>query len=452
MSYKLIKKYNISDEEKYEDIDKNIKNILTDFVNENFLKYNENQLYLLDLIYTVLTPFLKKYKLKLVYKGGNVMRLISNNLREYLSPIPNDIIYDVFRPFLQQSDNDFSIYINPNIKNYDKFINKISKELLHYLNSIRNFIKSEPEKFFYIFNLKEEKIENLFKKLQNKLHVREVKLKKIYDKKIISRNSNILIFDNIKNGKSFLYNSINTSLQFKNYRNEIIKFYLLRTKVNFILNNSKNVAGELIDISIPHKDDFIMKKLNTNQKYNKYIEKNFISHKNDEYNFTYTIINIDYIIKDLFKILFEQSEYPWENSKYIKRLARIIYFIFLNRLDKYKFSIKNLLIIKNQFAFFIEQLKRVKEISNKRQDLRPRYIYSLKILPKNNNKYLELIYKSSFNIYQRIDYKNKKFFTEYIKKLIFYSNAIIKISNSINDFFTGKTEIDQYNLYDLYIN
>ena len=122
MSYKLIKKYNISDEEKYEDIDKNIKNILTDFVNENFLKYNENQLYLLDLIYTVLTPFLKKYKLKLVYKGGNVMRLISNNLREYLSPIPNDIIYDVFRPFLQQSDNDFSIYINPNIKNYDKFI------------------------------------------------------------------------------------------------------------------------------------------------------------------------------------------------------------------------------------------------------------------------------------------------------------------------------------------
>ena len=195
-----------------------------------------------------------------------------------------------------------------------------------------------------------------------------------------------------------------------------------------------------------------MKKLNTNQKYNKYIEKNFISHKNNEYDFAYTIINIEYIIKDLFKILFEQSEYPWENSKYVKRLARIIYFIFLNRLDKYKFSIKNLLIIKNQFAFFIEQLKRIKEISNKRQDLRSSYIYSLKILPKNNNKYLELIYKSSFNIYQRIDYKNKKFFTEYIKKLIFYSNAIIKISNSINDFFTGKTEIDQYDLYDLYIN
>ena len=45
----------------YEDPDRPIKGLLTDFINDNFLKYNENSLKLIKLIYKEVGEVLNKY-------------------------------------------------------------------------------------------------------------------------------------------------------------------------------------------------------------------------------------------------------------------------------------------------------------------------------------------------------------------------------------------------------
>ncbi len=433
INYELVKSFSYKEE--YEDLDKPIKNVLTDFINDEFLKYNHNIVNLIKLIYDTINPILKKYKLKLLFKGGNVLRLYNNNIIDFFPPKSEKIIEKIFEPFLKQSDIDFTIYLNPNIKNYEKTLNKINFELLESLNKIRNKIINNPEKYFNIYNLNQNSIKKAFNKLNDKLGSRNIDLGNMSDKLIFLENekdfkSDILVFEDTNPDISPYFNSLNTSLNF--FRGDIFtKFNLLRTKINFKINNKIDLAGELIDISIPHKKDSNMKKLNTTKKYNKFIKDNIKTIK--RYDFKYNLMKIPFLIKDLHNVLYIQNKYPWMDKKYKKRLARLLYFIFLYDIDNKKVSMYLLNKLKKKYNNFKKIIK---------NDFNKNNIH---------DKHLMLIINSSKNMKKNIIKKDKKKYSQYKKTLIKYINEINKIINSIINYMRGQDKINQYDKYNLNI-
>jgi hypothetical protein len=443
--YKFLSFYTNSDE-KYSDMMKPIKDILTDFINDYFIYNSEGEIKLLKLIYNEVNREINKYGVKLIFKGGNVMRLINNNIIKYFPPSSDKIIRNVFSNFLKFSDNDFTILINPNIENYEFIFYKINYDVLKALDRIRNILKKNESKYFYIFKLNDFELKNIKDELLEKLNkfcidkkknddfcvkYTNIKLNPISDKLIILKNpkdrkSEVMIFEDVGE-KNYFYNQLNFSLDFIDYLGKNIKFSLLRTKINFIINDKINSGGELIDISLPRKEDFEMKKLDSTEKFNNYIKKKIDVEYNEEYDFEYYIINMKYVIPDLFKIIFINSEFPWDDKKYEKRLARLIYFIFLITIDKCKVSFDNLNKIKKSFTYFINS---VKNINNNQ---------------KNENEYLnDLILGINESRQKSPDFEKMN---ELIKKTIFYSNKIIEIIDSIYKYQKGNIKID--NIYNL---
>ncbi len=103
--YKFVESFDIP--EIYDDPFKPHKDILTSFVNEQLLARNEHQIKLIKLIYKHFGPFTEKYDIKLIFYGGNLMRLINNNIKLYLDPHTDEIIDKIFSNFVKKSDNDF---------------------------------------------------------------------------------------------------------------------------------------------------------------------------------------------------------------------------------------------------------------------------------------------------------------------------------------------------------
>jgi hypothetical protein len=113
-------------------------------------------------------------------------------------------------------------------------------------------------------------------------------------------------------------------------KEEYINFSLVRLMINFLViyeRNGKigftNSSSELFDLSIGHPDD---------KMYNIYISNNI-----QEYEFRYNenkkdviyIPKINTTILDLINILYEYRDYPWQDSKYEKRIRRLLVLIFV---------------------------------------------------------------------------------------------------------------------------
>jgi hypothetical protein len=147
-----------------------------------------------------------------------------------------------------------------------------------------------------------------------------------------------LIIDTIENNipPSNYVISINRSIDYQNENKDQVKFNLVRMKVNcnVILEEKKNniakyyktgVAGELIDISIIHKNTFNVKKFFDNA--NDYITHYTDINKKTAINGT----SLKYLMIDLKMILFVLGK-PWSDNKYEKRVRRLVFLIFVNEL------------------------------------------------------------------------------------------------------------------------
>lgn len=365
--------------EEYIDEVRPIKDTLTDFVNDNFLKYNGNELALVKLIFEVFNTMIKtvrkqykltKYDIVFVFKGGNVLRIINNNMMEYFPPGSDEIIRKIYLPYLKQSDNDFSIYLNPNLRRYKEISEKLIWCIYESLNKIREIYLSNLPHYFDIYNLSYKQRDKLTQKLIKDLNelkivdVKSISLSPTFDKFIkFDKDENILIHDIQNKPTTPYYNSVNQALKFKSPVGGVIKFDLARTKINFLINKNINISGELIDVSVPKKEDTHMKQFNTTKRFHKFIKKNIIQDLyNEEYDFKYNLINMHYIIHDLIKMLFVQREFPWKDIKYAKRINRLLYFVFLDMLDKIHITPNKLNIIKDIMDVFKKSLKNKKSI------------------------------------------------------------------------------------------
>jgi hypothetical protein len=132
----------------------------------------------------------------------------------------------------------------------------------------------------------------------------------------------------IYNNNSYMRITYNDALEFNSSSGEKIKFALIRTKIKFILYNcdyERNTYGELIDVSISHKDTFDIMYFFNNL-------KNNITRYRLEYNdknLYFIGPSLEYMIKELENILFKVNILPWYDEKYKKRINRLMYLYFV---------------------------------------------------------------------------------------------------------------------------
>ena len=137
-----------------------------------------------------------------------------------------------------------------------------------------------------------------------------------------------------KTNSSSIYVSYNSTLDFAKS-----KFNLMRAKVNFgsefqtvngqIIN--KNLNGELIDVSIIDLKTLKLPGMSVHEDLNRvrqYTDTSLgITMKFKSYS-------LRFFIHDLVFIIFENAEYPWEDRKYAKRLARLCFLYLIDMMDR----------------------------------------------------------------------------------------------------------------------
>lgn len=131
------------------------------------------------------------------------------------------------------------------------------------------------------------------------------------------------------------YISVNKTLRF-NLQNLFMAFNLVRMKVNFtgLLRDvegklySEKLGGELIDVSIIHKDTSEIHNFFKNR--DNYVRIFTYINGNTELSFRAT--SFEYLIHDLELILFKTVENPWVDNKYAKRIKRLMFLYFFNML------------------------------------------------------------------------------------------------------------------------
>lgn len=380
---------------------KEFKGILTELVTNELVKTPEQNVNFIKLIVSVITNGINLYKkgkylpnesILFLYKGGNVLRFLFQNITKEFPLSVSKNIESFYADFFKKSDADFSIYIDPRLPNYTTIYTDICNLTFLLENHIRNIFMEHKCYYFEYFKLnddmKKKILETYLNKLNNSNTIKEKKFG--FDGKFTG-----LIMDDVKIGTNDYYNykddsviayTDTTTREFKyssklNYlqniknpdtkllplikeqqeifskhhngmfisANEIsfgsdayvVFFNLIRTKYEFnaIFKYNNNITkeidldGELIDISIISKEDsYIL---------------HFFEHLHDNYS-VYNVGNdlqfnspsITYLIEDLEKILFTASEFPWDDSKYVKRIKRLLFMYFMILLTNFEPSDK----------------------------------------------------------------------------------------------------------------
>jgi len=386
---------------KFNDLNRELKGICTDIVVNDFFKSEECLYNFLLLVYSSfedkINDYKRKYKLQetdifFTFKGGNILRIV---YKELLLELPNAVashLKDYYKKFFKRSDADFSIYINPTLKNYDEVYDTMMKIAYDLQIKIRDIMLDNPTKYFDYFKYNNEFCQEILQKYLNDFNnANSFKDKKNYkyhggavenltfihnsssEKQNYNYISDFIIEDgnndkelfksDIGNNTTPLYISLNKTLEFKSGDGGITKFALVRTKINFNLklsgvsvweerngeyiekkNSEKiiNMAGELIDVSLPHRKD---KSINeVFEKYDKAIsrytmnESDSYSQNNSQNSFKFNSYSLEFLIEDLEKILFHVAKFPWDDNKYVKRLNRLCYLYFLDMFIKQRIN------------------------------------------------------------------------------------------------------------------
>ena len=351
------------------DDNREFKDLCTDIIVKQFLATDQSMYNFLTLVYGNFDNAIQMYKqskglskwdIFFVYKGGNILRIISNDFLRELPRASSKIITDYYEQFFKRSDADFSIYINPVLENYDEVHSDMT--FLSYLLQvyIRKQFSNHLIDYFDLFKFSQDYKTRLLKEYYDKAsHANSFKNpsnKTFYGAKLdkfiflnvdIGSNSSRDIYEGkvdlaqeitVKNKVATfeldktphgMFIQMNQSLDFSSPSGRI-KFNLVRTKVNFnfiftMANGSKSkksIGGELIDVSIPHRLDNNLSHF-YEEGANNYIQQYRLSFGNQTLEFL--SYKYSYLAHDLEFILFQFVRKPWMTPKYEKRLNRLFY-------------------------------------------------------------------------------------------------------------------------------
>lgn len=474
----------INTENSYDDDDNSIKefkNICSDFIVKYFLGYKNNLYNFLDIInkmfYNSIDYYIKKKKLNpnsiyFLYKGGNILRIIAN---EFLIELPGNAskkIDNYYSNFFKLSDADFGIYIDPSLSNFDEVYQDMIYLSYVLQTKIRENFNNNIYEFFeyYKYNddFKKKILNELLENLNNSETIQDQNspfYKCKFNKILIDKNNNNYdgeydyVIDNIKdkltfnfinNEKNDIYVYVNDTLDFKTDKGSRVKFNLVRTKFYFnseIFNEIKNkninlnLNGELIDVSITHKNDSSLKYFFEN--INKFVSIYKLNHLDNDIIFK--SYSFEYLIKDLEKILFVFNNYPWDDKKYKKRLNRLFYLCYIDSFiklssnkDRYEYYNN----MKNNLLVYLSQYNK-----NNINKINKQIINFLNKYNKSNLYFDSVIFFIK-KIIINLESNNDLFeFKNFISLLIENCNIIINSYNDIDFFCKENGQITDQQLY-----
>ena len=142
------------------DQSRELKDIATEIVVNAFLESAEANFNFLKRVYGIFEESINYYLIEkglsarsifIVYKGGNVLRIISNEFLRGLPGVAAHDIGDYYQKFFKRSDADFSIYIDPTIEAYDNVYDDMV--VLSYIlqRKLRMEFEEDPVSYFDIY-------------------------------------------------------------------------------------------------------------------------------------------------------------------------------------------------------------------------------------------------------------------------------------------------------------
>jgi hypothetical protein len=431
----------------YKDDNRGLKDTFTDFVNDIILN-NENSLFNFLYIITVLfQDAISIYKIKkglkendifFILKGGNVLRFVAKNFLFDISGRTSDILLEFYSKFFKRSDADFSIIINPKLEDYQNVFDDMSLLSYNLIKYIQLVFEINKTRFFEWYKYDDIQKKHLLNELYKE--TKEIDFSKNETWK--DRHITGLAFENISthanlpyinppdvavrfkdrfnldtdtllwtidNTNEEIYTSYNEALSFM--KDRLIKFNLVRAKYGFSVHyydkvNKKNdvisIGGELIDVSIGHRDDkFVSKFYNSVEKYISLFELSI----SDTRVFKFRSYSLIYLFKDLYRILYIDIAYPWQDRKYVKRLNRLFYVGYIDLFiqfpdNKKRLDYLNLLL---EIILSVEKTL-INENTNTSNSNVRESIKSLKNKIENSNLLLDLFLEKTLDL---LLYKNE---------------------------------------------
>jgi hypothetical protein len=338
-----------------EDSSRPLKSVATDFVVEEYFSTTNSLYQFLSTVHDVYETALAYYREQrglgeneclFLFKGGNILRIVAH---EFLKTMPEYAHFQISRyyePFFKRSDNDFSILLDPNIDDYDAIFDEVTTMAYHLQDLLRTIFMNDLNKYFDFSRYKDQYKQQIYAKWLVKFN--ETGLGDFTGIKTSTKEDSTSRFvkDDYGNeerqvasakinrqkwGSPFVIKH-NNALEFPNPQGERVSFNLTRTKVVFSLQKKAGgeleVQGELIDVSIPHRTDTNIGYFFQN------LEDNIAEYDLDMGPLSnplhFTSLSLHYLIHDLEYILYKFNDLPWEDSKYSKRMNRLVYMYFID--------------------------------------------------------------------------------------------------------------------------
>lgn len=231
--------------------------------------------------------------------------------------------------------------------------------------------------------------------------------------KINDNDKYLLLEMSTGDGKNDIYIITNESHQYRTWNNQLINFTLHRLKLNSLLYFSIDVGEEerygymnnpveLLDISIPKYNDFFNTDLFDIEEN---IEENVYLHPYVG-KFKYYTYNSKGYIKDLYLNLCVHNKYIWDDTKYEKRLNRLIFFIIIELI-----SIENYAQVIGDICDFLNDMSKINLDKFKSKININIYKFFETILSYKN----DLDYNNFKNQYEKMIHIIKEKFDEFIK-------------------------------------
>lgn len=464
--------------ENYEDPQKPLKNVATDFVVREFFNTDSSLYHFLNLVIENfsdgISNYRKEYEIKnselfFVYKGGNILRIIS---KEFLLDFPQSTTREItnyYAPFFKRSDADFSIYISPKLENFERVFTDMGKLAYRLQNELREKFLINPTRYFDFIKYKVDYQRNILSNTLrefNELELGKFRSLVLGNITVQSNSGNdrvkyqpqedlIITFADKKpedyvgkrlgeesivgDNKSYLYVTFNDALDFKagDWRS---KFSLARTKIGFNLIDDEGechkIGGELIDVSIPHRLD------STTEHFFNTLSKNIINYTlyHRKRSLDFLSYSLSYLIKDLEKVLFKQFLFPWEGDKYTKRLNRLFYMYFVDIFIKVKDPVLRRDIIENIERDIVSPMEKDGVVSD---TFKTKYKeYKLAV-----TKFIDLVNQLLIRIRKEKDPNNEEELTEMIVIIRENISFITGTMDNIKQYCNYDGRVDQKDIY-----
>jgi hypothetical protein len=426
-------------QETYKDIMKRSDADFQIMVNANLTNYDEIFENIENLSFNIL-DLLKNY-----FNNNNEKYfLFSRYEKEY----KQSILLTLLETF--QKTNDEFVKNNPTANNYE-FISVIIGSDIYSKNEIPKNIDFIDDKYKNKFANIQQDIKNYFTSKRPDILIDFHN--NIYNETCLKMVENNISIDELKNDldifelnankfmKLPFYNSLNKTIQINSIGNNFIKFSLARIKLNFIvivkLNDKYGIIslpGEFIDVSIPHK--LSQEMIEHPDKFFEILD-DYKFKDNVENKFNFQSYSDIYYEKNLEKMIFLDSYYPWNILKYQKRIKRYILLICLRTLKSNDPTNELINMININNSLIINPLQK---INIKITDVFSNYI-------TYNNKLIDNVSK----IYNNNSF-NKEEFKDYIKINIDMFTYLIDICKKLNKFVVYKDIFDKNEINNLILS